>query len=91
MPWDTWFIPAQSACHLLLCCTPAAGDLTDHCNVQIVAWVDKLAKASGTGPSTDETKWRHRAADAFVLHCIHDLLVSLAAFSGSSSGRGVMF
>jgi hypothetical protein len=49
-----------------------------HGNVQIVAWVDKLAfKPKGKEPDLKETKWRQRAADAIVLHCMHDLLVSL--------------
>ena len=47
-------------------------------NMQIVAWVDKLAsKLKGKEPDPKETKWRQRAADAIVLHCMHDLLVSL--------------
>ena len=52
--------------------------LGHHGNVQIVAWVDKLAsKPKGKEPDPKETKWRQRAADAIVLHCMHDLLVSL--------------
>ncbi|KAL0040123.1 hypothetical protein WJX79_007645 [Trebouxia sp. C0005] len=42
---------------------------------KIVAWVDKLAsKPKGKEPDPKETKWRQRAADAIVLHCMHDLL-----------------
>ncbi|KAL0029353.1 hypothetical protein WJX77_001697 [Trebouxia sp. C0004] len=42
---------------------------------KIVAWVDKLAsKPRGKEPNLKETKWRQRAADAIVLHCMHALL-----------------
>ncbi len=63
---------------MFLTVTTGSGMFSHHGNVQIVAWVDKLAsKPKGKEPDPKETKWRQRAADAIVLHCMFDLLVSL--------------
>ena len=44
--------------------------------VQIVAWAGKLAdQASIPHQHTIEAKWRRKAADAVVMHCLHDLRV----------------
>ena len=48
---------------------------------QILAWVEKLAASKSTQqePDSAQIKWRQKAADAVVLHALHELLVCTSA------------
>ena len=47
--------------------------------MQIVAWAEKLAVQPGKvqHQQDKDTQWRKKAAEAVVMHCLHDLKVCL--------------